>query len=172
MSRTKEPSMLPRRRAKDLLVRRLSDETLVYDLQRDKAHCLNPTAAAVWRHCDGHTSVSQLAAILRRECQIAADVDVVWLTLRQLQKARLLQESLQPPSARQRPSRRELIRRLGAAATIPVVMTILAPTASAQASNTCVGQVPTPGNNDCKLLQCPIGQKCQAKPITTICQCT
>ena len=61
--------MLPCRREKDLIVRQLSDETLVYDLKRDKAHCLNPTAAAVWRHCDGRTSVSQLAALLRRECQ-------------------------------------------------------------------------------------------------------
>ena len=145
--------MLPRRREKDLLVRPLSDETLVYDLTRDKAHCLNPTAAAVWQHCDGRTSVPELAAMLRRECHIAADDDVVWLALRQLQKARLLQERLQPPSELQRTSRRELIRRLGVAAAVPIVMTILAPTARAQASDTCTGQ--PDGLGDCVRFMCP-----------------
>ena len=153
-------SMLPRRRDKELLVRPLSDETLVYDLTRDKAHCLNPAAAAVWQHCDGRTSVPQLAAILRRECDIAADEDLVWLALRQLQKARLLQERLQPPSDRQRTSRRELIRRLGAAAAVPLVMTILAPTARAQGSDTCTGTVPPCSRTECvplRLTCVPVG---------------
>src|SRR5262245_5280563 len=147
--------MLPRRREEDLLVRPLSDETLVYDLKRDKAHCLNPTAAAVWRRCDGHTTVSQLAEMLRRECRIAADDDVVWFALRQLQKAHLLQERLRPPSELQRTSRRELIRRLGVAATVPIVMTILAPTARAQASDSCTGKI-----LNCNLFGCPNALLC------------
>ena len=32
---------LPVARQKDLIVRELSDEVLVYDLNTDKAHCLN-----------------------------------------------------------------------------------------------------------------------------------
>jgi hypothetical protein len=131
--------MLPWRREEDLLVRSLSDETLVYDLKRDQAHCLNATAAAVWQCCDGRTSVAQLAAMLRRECNIGADENVVWLALRQLQKARLLQTRVHLPSNLPRLSRRELIRTLGVAAAVPVVMTILAPEARAQASDTCTG---------------------------------
>ena len=161
--------MLPRRRDKELLVRPLSDETLVYDLTRDKAHCLNPAAAAVWQHCDGRTSVPQLAAILRRECDIAADEDLVWLALRQLQKARLLQERLQPPSDRQRTSRRELIRRLGAAAAVPLVMTILAPTARAQGSDACTG-VPFEMVGDCLGLMCPTGT-CVGEVGPMTCRC-
>ena len=162
--------MLPRRRETDLLIRRLGDETLVYDLKRDKAHCLNPAAAAVWQHCDGRTSVAELAAMLRRESNIAADEDIVWLALRQLQKVALLQERVEPSLPLQRPSRRELIRRLGVAAAVPAVMTILAPTARAQASDTCTGR--NPMTVDCKTLICPIGTKCDNKPILTVCQCT
>jgi hypothetical protein len=134
--------MLPRRREEDLLVRSLSDETLVYDLKRDQAHCLNATAAAVWQRCDGRTSAAQLAAMLRRECNIGADENVVWLALRQLQKARLLQTRVHPPSNFPRLSRRELIRTMGVAAALPVVMTILAPEARAQASDNCTGMGP------------------------------
>ena len=153
-------------------MRPLSDETLVYDLKRDKAHCLNPTAAAVWQHCDGRTSVPELAAMLRRECDIAADDDVVWLALRQLQKARLLQERLQPPPELQRPSRRELIRRLGVAAAVPIVMTILAPTARAQASDTCTGQ---PAWGGCMIgLTCVQAHdvRCSSAAACEMCGCT
>jgi hypothetical protein len=45
--------MFPRARAENLTVRVLGDETLVYDQERHKAHCLNATAALVWRHCNG-----------------------------------------------------------------------------------------------------------------------
>ena len=156
--------MLPQRREEDLLVRSLSDETLVYDLKRDQAHCLNATAAAVWQRCDGRTSVAQLAAMLRRECNIGADENVVWLALRQLQKARLLQTRVDPPSNLPRRSRRELIRVLGVAAAVPAVMTILAPEARAQGSDTCTGMTQ------------PCGFKCPAKLVcknagTGFCQC-
>jgi hypothetical protein len=36
--------MLPKARKKDLIVERLEDETLVYDLKTDRAHCLNHSA--------------------------------------------------------------------------------------------------------------------------------
>lgn len=35
---------LPAVRHEGLIVQELSDEVLIYDLDRDKAHCLNPTA--------------------------------------------------------------------------------------------------------------------------------
>jgi hypothetical protein len=157
--------MLPQRREEDLLVRSLSDETLVYDLKRDQAHCLNATAAAVWHRCDGRTSVAQLAAMLRRECNIGADENVVWLALRRLQKARLLQTRVDPPSNLPRRSRRELIRVLGVAAAVPAVMTILAPEAIAQASDTCTGQPPPCGG-----FMCPFMQPCNER-ILGMCTC-
>jgi hypothetical protein len=136
----KASSTLPHRREQDLLVRELSDETLVYDLKSDQAHCLNQTAAAVWRGCDGQTTVAELAMILHRDCNVRANDQVVWLALRQLQRAGLLQARVRRPADLIRVSRRDLIRHLGVAAAVPVVMTILAPEARAQASDQCTGR--------------------------------
>ncbi len=52
-------ALMPRARQDELVVEELSDETLVYDLKRHKANCLNRTAALVWQDCDGQTSVAQ-----------------------------------------------------------------------------------------------------------------
>jgi len=34
-------------------VKQADGEVLIYDLERNKAHCLNNTAARVWQYCDG-----------------------------------------------------------------------------------------------------------------------
>ena len=54
-------ALAPRRRQDRLVVRELGDELLVYDLDRHRACCLNASAALVWRHCDGHTPVTEIA---------------------------------------------------------------------------------------------------------------
>ena len=120
--------MKPRARTQGLVVTELPDELLVYDLERHRAHCLNPTAALVFKHCDGRRSVAQIARILRRELDVDAPADesLVWLSLDRLERARLLEEREAAPAA---PSRRELVRRVAlVAASLPVVATILAPT--------------------------------------------
>ena len=43
----KNSAKLPHARTKDLVIRELGDETLIYDLANDRAHCLNETAAFV-----------------------------------------------------------------------------------------------------------------------------
>jgi hypothetical protein len=57
---------LPRAR-KDCLLRKLDDELLIYDPQRHEGHCLNSTAAAVWRLCDGKNSPLNIAGIVSRQ---------------------------------------------------------------------------------------------------------
>jgi len=47
-------------------VEELLDESVIYDLKTNKAHSLNRTATLVWRHCDGHTTVTQMATCWRR----------------------------------------------------------------------------------------------------------
>ena len=42
--------MKPRARTEGLVVTELPDELLVYDLERHRAYCLNPTAALVFKH--------------------------------------------------------------------------------------------------------------------------
>jgi hypothetical protein len=120
-------------------VQALPDEVLVYDLERHKAHCLNHTAALVWKHCNGQTSVTEMVRMLEGEMKTPVPEDVVWLALQQLGKARLLAEQIHTPGGGKRMSRREVIRRLGwgAAVALPLVTSIVAPTAVEAA--TCLG---------------------------------
>ncbi len=127
--------MGPRAREDQLVIQELPDEVLVYDVNRHKAHCLSRTAAFIWRHCDGQTSVARLAALLAQEVKGPVEPAVVWLALDRLGKARLLRERVAPPAGL---SRREVMRKLalvgGLAALLPVVSSIVAPTAAQAAS--------------------------------------
>jgi hypothetical protein len=145
--------MLARKREEGLIVREVDGETLVYDRRRHKAHCLNRAAALVWRQCDGTTSVADLAKLLHEHLQIPADEAVVWLALDRLARAHLLAERVERAEP-ERFSRRDLARKLGiATVAVPVVMTILAPTAAAAASP-CGGRAPCHGKVCPPLLRC------------------
>ena len=126
----------PLARHDGLVVQKLADEVLVYDLVRHRAHCLNPTAAAIWELCDGRTSVVEMVARIHTSGGAAVDVETVRYGLRQLAKFRLLEDGLPQGMGL---SRRQLLRRAGVAAAIglPVVASILAPTAAE--AGTCVG---------------------------------
>ncbi len=149
-------ALMPRARQDELIVEELQDETLVYDLKRHKANCLNRTAALVWRRCDGQTSVADVAALLEEQLATPTDEAVVWMALDRLGRAHLLSEPVTLPADRAQYSRREMLRTLRRAAGIslllPVIETIVAPRAAAQAScpTSCVGQpncVPCRSNN-------------------------
>jgi Coenzyme PQQ synthesis protein D (PqqD) len=64
---------MPRAREAGLIVRELEDETLVYDADTDRAHCLNQTAARIWKHCDGTSSVPQIADLLSQTTETTID---------------------------------------------------------------------------------------------------
>jgi hypothetical protein len=136
---TGRDQMKPRARTEDIVVQTLPDELLVYDLKRHEAHCLNPPAALVWKHCDGQTTAAQLAQILQQAMRVPVPEEVVWLGLQQLHKACLLTAREYAPASEDWVSRREVMRRLGwaTAAALPLVTSIVAPTASEAAS--CLG---------------------------------
>jgi hypothetical protein len=117
------------------LTKELAEETVVYDSKRNEAHCLNRTAALIWRHCDGRTSVAELVTLLRKR-DLPADEAVVWLALDRLAKAHLLQERL-PPAPRA-VSRRQVMRKIGMAGglsvLLPTITSIIAPTPATAAS--------------------------------------
>jgi hypothetical protein len=135
---------MPKMRALGLVVDELPDEVLVYDRDRDQAHCLNRTAALVWQSCDGKTTPPEIA----RRLQLLLDADgnkdsrqglseeMVWLALAQLEQNHLLEHSVSTPSQFSRLSRRQMIRGLGLAAAIavPVISSIVAPRAVEAAS--------------------------------------
>lgn len=120
----------PRARKDDLIVKEMPDEVLVYDLARDKAHCLNRTAALVWNYCDGRTSAATMTGRLERELNVPVDERVVWLALNQLSKNHLLEEQIVPPPTMAGINRRQMMRALGVAAVVavPVVISIVGPT--------------------------------------------
>src|SRR6266705_4019616 len=123
---------LPEARREGLVVQELSGEVLVYDRERNKAHCLNPTAALGWRHCDGKTSVAQIARAIAEETNAPVDEDLIWLGVEQLSKTHLLRERAMMPEHKTGLSSREVMRRIGltAAVVLPVVTSIVAPTAA------------------------------------------
>lgn len=135
---------VPRARHEELLIHELTDEVLVYDLRHHKAHSLNQTAALVWGRCDGERCVSDIAHLLEDELGTPVDEDVVWLALNQLERVGLLKERATRASETLTIRRRELIRKMGlaAAASLPLVVSVVAPSA-AQAASGMVPCLPT-----------------------------
>ena len=147
----KTTSIQPCARKADLIVKEMPDEVLVYDLVRDKAHCLNRTAALVWNYCDGKTSVEKMTGRLSKELQAPVDERVVWLALNQLDKNHLLEESVASPPVMAGINRREVIRALGVAAVVavPVITSIVAPTPAQAATCTGPGTACVDGSTCC-----------------------
>lgn len=121
----------PRARSNDLVVRELPEEELVYDLRNHQAYCLNKTAAAVWRHCDGQKTIEDIAALLAQETKTPMDEAMVKIALHQLGKANLMEQGASFSAEKPQQSRREILRRLGlgAAAALPLITSIIAPSA-------------------------------------------
>jgi hypothetical protein len=110
----------------DCLSRQFEDEILLFDPIRQEGHCLNSTAAAVWRLCDGKSNPSQIAEALSRQLSVRVNRQVVDLALEQLAHAHVLEG---PEASAKEYSRRAAIRRIGIAAAIalPLVTSIVAP---------------------------------------------
>jgi len=150
--------LLPKARHDKLTVRELADETLVYDLVAAKAHCLNRTAALVWTHCDGQTSLAALAE------RLDIPEPAVGLAVEQLERRHLLQGSGEKLSAATRQARRDLLKKIAGAVALPVIMTITAPHARAAASRCQT-------DSDCQSLNsnngCTVGS-CQSGRCVTV----
>lgn len=161
---------LPLARTDALNVQELPGETLVYDLARQKAHCLNRTAGLVWRHCDGRSTPAEIAAAVGRELGRPTDEVLVRLALEQLGRRHLLQTPPAPPPEAARRQRRALLKALvkagAVAAAVPVIMSITAPKAAAQVSpshpivSTCVPGAPCTTSLQCGITAAGISGNC------------
>jgi hypothetical protein len=149
-------------RTEGLVIQEMSDEVLVYDLNTNKAHCLNQTAAFVWKKCDGKNSVSDIASLLQNEFKAPVQDDLVWLAIDQLSKDNLLEtkEIASPISGM---SRREVVKRIGLASVIalPIVASLIAPTTAL--AGTCSNCAGDPGN--CGQVACPGTTTCNPSNI-------
>ena|SRR5712692_1010355 len=176
--KTKDGSGRPRQRRDGLVVEQLPQETLIYDLERHKAHCLGVVAAAVWEACDGKRSMAEIAASAGRRAGQTVPLDAVWLSLRRLSRARLLATPVALPAARVGTSRREWLKKAAALGGLSV-LSITAPTA-AQAA-TCTTQTTCTGlqNRFCTGAPCcttgpnpaPPGTICKKVGNQNMCSC-
>jgi hypothetical protein len=142
----------PRAKSGKLVVRALADETLVYDVEGHRAHCLNRTAALVWELCDGRHTVSLIAEQVGERLSARVPEEVVRLALEQLDDRGLLAScDFRPEPAPNLVSRRAMVRRLGLAAAVvlPLVTSIISPT-------------PVMAQSPCNETSCPPGTTCQA----------
>ncbi|HEX7313438.1 MAG TPA: PqqD family protein [Pyrinomonadaceae bacterium] len=130
---------LPAARSSKLLVRELAEEVLVYDEEGHRAHCLNRTAALVWKSCDGRTAVPVIAERVGAQLSAPVTEEVVWLALEQLTEFDLLSTKVERASAPANViSRRKMLRGLGiaAAVSLPLITSVVSPTA-AEAQSPC-----------------------------------
>jgi hypothetical protein len=120
------------------IVREVADDFIVYDEDTHRAHCLNRTAAQVWRLCDGKRNVAEITRAMEKDLHSPVDEELVWVTLRKLWKSGLLQSQ---EHAEVFLARRAVMRKLGMAAlAVPIITSILVPKAEAAVSCSTFGQ--------------------------------
>ena len=150
---------MPQARTENIVVQELHDEVLVYDLLQNRAHCLNSSAAFVWKHCDGLLSPEQIASEFARKWPCDTPAEIVSLAIDQLSSSDLLQTS---ETITQPPSRRQLIKKFGFAATValPFVQSLIAPkTLYASVNCVCVSDTDCITQTGCPRMSCsPTGQ--------------
>jgi len=120
----------PEKRRDELILEKVGDDLLVYDSRHLKAHRLNSITASVLQFSDGTRTVHEIISCLQSELGYPADEELVWFALEKLAKVDLLTEVVSAPQNLDL-SRRSLLRKARAAATIvlvlPVVESIVAP---------------------------------------------
>jgi len=160
---------LPLARKKSLIIKELPTETLVYDTENDKAHCLNETAALIWKNCDGGQTVAQLRELTEKETNSPVPEEMVWLALDQLEEFKLLETSVNPPLHLSGMSRRQMIRLVGAAGiAAPVIISIVAPS-PAQAQSLLPPGACCGNPNQCASNSCSQNPICAGQPSTKAC---
>ena len=158
--------MVPQARQDRLVVQKLGDETIIYDEQRNHIHRLNPTAALVWRHCDGRRTAGDLALVVQGELGSPVTEEMIWLALDRLEKEHLLQDRLVRPEEALQITRRQMLRKAalvgGATLLLPVVQSMAAPTPAMAISIGCAtrGQTTQVGRPCCNGLVEGRGGRC------------
>jgi Coenzyme PQQ synthesis protein D (PqqD) len=149
----------PKARTKDLLIEEIGGEVLVYDLTTNRAHCLNPSAASVWKHCDGSRTVPELAGHLFPEVPGSSGEQIVNIALERLGRRRLLEGEIQAPTPDL--SRRQLLRRVAVTVAVlgiaaPLVSTVIAPTSAYAFSGCFPAGMPCTSFSQCCSMICNV----------------
>lgn len=144
-------------RQNGIVVQEMPDEVLVYDLDTNKAHCLNQSAALVWKACDGTNSIGEIVKQVEAAGGGKVTEDFVWLAIDQLGENGLLANEIAPKFAGQ--SRRQVLKTIGLASMValPVIASLVAPSnALAAVSCTCTNSLSCAGR------ACPSTTNCNS----------
>lgn len=172
-------SSAPLARRQQLIINETTQHIIVYDERSNHIHQLNATSAAVWRHCDGLHSVTDLQRLVSLDLGERVPMGSITLALAQLSDANLLEIPWVAASPPQRQSRRSLLRKtvITGAIAAPTLISISVPHAAAAQScasgqSNCLGICCADGQcnaqGDCCGLGflpcgstcCPVGQEC------------
>ena len=156
---------VPHARITGLVVKEMGVETMVYDSDNNKAHCLNQTASLVWKYCDGTRSAADIAQLVATDLGAPVDQAVVWYALGQLNKYNLLSEQAAGPGGFGEMSRRDFMKAVKVAAivAVPIIISATAPTPAHAATCTIPSGDPCvigidiccPSNTLCATGTCP-----------------
>lgn len=126
----------PLSRKENIVTQELDGEILVYNLETNKAVCMNETSALVWSLCDGKKSVGEISQTIAKKMNATANEDLVWLAIDQLKDENLMVNS-EINSPFEGINRREVIKKvgLGTMIALPIVTGLIAPTAANAASS-------------------------------------
>jgi hypothetical protein len=175
----------PAARTDGLIVERLPGELLVYDEERDEAHCLHAEAAAVFDLADGSHTSAEIAALASEHLPKPVSEARVAEVLAELGARHLLDDD---GAAGEGLSRRDLIHRgaltgagVAGAALItsiaaPVPAAAQSPNGECQTGGTCDPEpaFPTCGGGECFCAQTTDGPQCAAAdptPCETLTPC-
>ena len=169
--------IVPKARKENLVVQELDGEVLIYDLNTNKAFCLNEASALVWQACDGNKDVSEIRKSLGKQLNSTVNDDFVWLALDQLKKENLIESEGEISTPFDGLSRREIIRKVGLATLValPIVSSLVAPmavhAASVCASGSCRCPNATPATGNCAGSTTPTTVNCNTVGGTPTCDC-
>jgi hypothetical protein len=128
------PEIVPNRRG-SLFVEPFGEETLVFNPDTNQTHAINEMASLVLSQCDGHSSIDDIVEVVGFKSGNAAGRAAVLESIRGLNSHNLLDRNCGPSAN----TRREfLVKGLGSAAALAVIISAGAPLPAAAASTTCL----------------------------------
>lgn len=151
---------LPLARSADIVQQELNGEVLIYDLQNNTAYNLNETSSIVYRACDGETTFDDLKS------KHNFTDELIFFALDQLNTKDLLENYSSDNFDGM--SRRDIIRVIGfgSMVTLPLIASIVAPTAINAASGLLPLQAGCSSPGQCASNSCSIanGTCCSRTP--------
>jgi hypothetical protein len=126
----------PKTRNENIVVQEIENEILIYDLELNKAFCLNETSAIIYQLCDGKNSIADISSSIAKKLNQPINDELIWLALDGFKKDNLLENNEQFEVDFNGLTRRQVIKKVGFGSLVilPIISSVVAPVAGATAS--------------------------------------